>query len=308
MGERDLTLNRTRFGRSPKRIEEGFSVVRSNDALGPLSALFRCGISKDIIHHHLNRDLLLKELAKDPIGYLVAQPSLIAALFYDCDVSFLAKNGISMFIPTDEEADEDLRSMFSVAQIPVRAVYSSQEVGFIAAECRHCPGAFHIAESNVIIECDTQNAVWVCGKTLGRLLVSHLHSYATPFIRYDIGDFASLSEKCACGHDGPVLTNIYGRKKRLLKRTDGSVIPFSVTARNVLGIVKCEEYRIIQTGLNVIEVEIGGIDLLTAHQMASLEALIKERAGDEFQVRVNAVKSVQWGTDVKRLGFRSELI
>jgi len=251
---------------------------------------------------------LLKELAKDPIGYLVTQPSIVEALFYDKDVSFLAENGTGMLIPTDEEADQGLRGKFAAAEIPVRAVYSSQEVGYIGAECKDCPGAFHVAQSNVIIEIDSRDSVLIGSNRLGRVLVTGLHSYATPFVRYDIGDFATLSDVCGCGHDGPVLTNIYGRKKRLLKRADGTVAPFSVTARNILQIVKCDEYRIRQTALSAIEVEIGGVALLSADQIASLQSLFKERAGDEFEVRINAVQKINWGSDTKRLGFRSEVL
>jgi phenylacetate-coenzyme A ligase PaaK-like adenylate-forming protein len=304
---RDLTLNRTRFIRAPKRIEDGFSVEKTGNSLGPLSLLFKCGNTKDILHIHPNRDLLFKELAKDPIGYLVIQPSLVEALFYDSDVSFLSEHGTKMLIPTDEEADKGLRDKFAAARIPVKAVYSSQEVGYIGAECKDCPGAFHVAQSNVIIEIDNRDSVVVGSNRLGRVLVTHLHSYATPFVRYDIGDFATLSEVCRCGHDGPVLTNIYGRKKRLLTRADGSVALFSVTARNMLKIVKCDEYRIRQTGLNTIEVEIGGVGQLSADQIASLKSLFKERAGDEFQVRINAVQNINWGSDIKRLGFRNEV-
>jgi phenylacetate-coenzyme A ligase PaaK-like adenylate-forming protein len=160
----------------------------------------------------------------------------------------------------------------------------------------------------VIIDVDNRDSVTVGNNKLGRVLVTHLHSYGTPFVRYDIGDYAALSKACACGHDGPVLTNIYGRKKRLLKRADGSVIPFSVTARSLLEIVKCEEYRIRQTGLETLEMEIGGAGHVTADQIASLKSLIKERAGDEFQVRIETVQNIDWGSDVKRLGFRSEVV
>jgi phenylacetate-CoA ligase len=308
MEGRDLTLNRTRFYRAPKQIENGFSVEKSGNSLGPLSLLFKCGNTKEILFLHPNRDLLFKELAKDPIGYLVIPPSFVEALFYDSDLSFLSENGTEMLIPVDEEADEGLRDKFAAARIPVRAVYSSQEIGYIGAECKDCPGAFHIAQSNVMIEIDNRESVVVGGKRLGHVLVTHLHSYATPFVRYDIGDFATLSEQCACGHDGPALTNIYGRKKRLLKRADGSVAPFSVTARNLLKIVKCDEYRIRQTGLSTLEVEIGGVGQLSADQIASLKSLFKERAGGEFQVRINAIQNINWGSDVKRLGFRSEVL
>jgi phenylacetate-CoA ligase len=305
---RDLTLNRTRFARSPKRIPDGFSVEKSDNSLGPLSSLFKCGNTKDILHINPNRDLLFDELAKDPIGYLVIQPGVLESLLHDSDVSFLSEHGTKMLIPTDEEADKDLRDKFSAARIPVRSVYSSQECGYIAAECKECAGAFHVAESNVIIEIDNHDGVVVGGNKLGRVLVTHLHSYATPFVRYDLGDFAELLDVCRCGHDGPALTNIYGRKKRLLKRVDGTVTPFSVTARNMLKIVKCDEYRIRQTGLSTIEVVIGGVTQLSADQIASLRSLFKERAGDEFEVQINAVQNIDWGSDTKRLGFRSEVL
>lgn len=306
--DRDLTLNRTRVYRAPKPIKDGFSVKKPGNSLGPLSLLFKCGNSKDILQLHPNRDLLFKELTKDPIGYLVTQPSFVEALFYDTDVSFLSENGTKMFIPLDEEADQGLRDKFAAARIPVRAVYSSQEAGYIGAECAECPGAFHVAQSNVIVEIDDRDSVIVGGNRLGRVLVTHLHSYATPFVRYDIGDLGTLSPTCKCGHDGPVLTNIYGRKKRLLRRADGSVTPFSVTASNILAIVKCEEYFIRQTGLSTIEVAIGGVSQLSANQIAALEDLFKERAGDEFHVRISAVQNINWGRDVKKLGFRSEVM
>jgi len=79
-------------------------------------------------------------------------------------------------------------------------------------------------------------------------------------------------------------------------------------AENILKIVKCDEYRIRQTELNAIEVEIGGVGELTAEQIVSLKNVFKEHAGDEFQIRINAVQNINWGNDIKRLGFRSELV
>src|SRR5262249_45805764 len=83
MEGRDLTLNRTYFARSQKPIEGGFSVEKSDNSLGPLSQFFKCGNAKNILHINPNRNLLLKELARDPIGYLVVQPSVLDALFHD---------------------------------------------------------------------------------------------------------------------------------------------------------------------------------------------------------------------------------
>ena len=103
----------------------------------------------------------------DLIGYLVIQPSLVELLFYDNDLAFLADRGTKLAILTDEETDDDLRNRFSAVGIPVRAIYSSQEVGFIGAECKDCPGVFHIAQSNVIIEVDNRDSVTVGSNVLG---------------------------------------------------------------------------------------------------------------------------------------------
>jgi phenylacetate-coenzyme A ligase PaaK-like adenylate-forming protein len=305
---RDLTLNRTRFKPSPDRIEGGFVAAKTSGWLGPLSALFKTGFNKEITHLHPNRDLLFKELRKDPIGYLVIQPRLVETLFPGSDVSFLAENGTHMFIPVAEEADKSLRDKFAAAKIAVRSNYSSEEFGWIGAECEDCPETYHVTESNVIVEVDNRNSMVVNGNRLGRVLVTHLHSYATPFLRYDIGDFATFAKHCQCGHDGPTLSNVYGLKKRLLKRADGSIVPFSMKAGHILKIVKCDEYRIRQIDVDTITLEIGGIDQLTTEQIAALTELFKKHAGDEFHIGINAVRKIDWGTDVKKLGFRSEVI
>jgi phenylacetate-CoA ligase len=309
MEGRDLTLNKTVL-KPPLRhqTEAGFVVEKTVGWLGPLNMLFKGGICKQINHARPNRDLLFKELNKDPIGYLVIQPSLVESLFYDGDISFLHENGTKMFIPTGEEADSSLRDKFVAAGIPVRANYSSEEVGYIATECKDCPENFHVVQSNVIVELDNRENVVIGNNRLGRVLVTHLHSYATPFMRYDIGDFATLSRGCRCGHDGPVLSNIYGRAKRLIKHSDGSVSRFGLAAKRILEIVKCDEYRIRQTALNTIEVEIGGIDQLSTDQMTALKSLFKEYAGDEFQIRISTVRNINWGSDIKRLAFRSEVM
>ena len=99
-----------------------------------------------------------------------------------------------MFIPISEEAEKGLRAKFAAAGIPVRSTYSSEEVGYIATECKDYPETFHVVQSNVIVEVDNRDSVMVGDNRLGRVLVSHLHSYATPFVRYDIG-ILQLSRK-----------------------------------------------------------------------------------------------------------------
>jgi hypothetical protein len=75
----------------------------------------------------------------------------------------------------------------------------------------------------------------------------------------------------------------------------------------MLKIVKCDEFRIRQTTLDTIEVQIGGVDRLSDDQITSLKSLFREHAG-EFQLRISATKTIDWGNDIKRLGFQSEVL
>src|SRR5581483_2318307 len=125
--------------------------------------------------------------------------------------------------------DPEIVAALQSIGVPSLSNYSAAELGPIAFECAKCPGHFHVAHSNVIVECDETTTAAFDEVTLGRLLVTHLHSYATPIIRYDIGDFGRLEPACRCGHDGPVISSIYGRGKHFLRRPDGKLLPFYVS-------------------------------------------------------------------------------
>ncbi len=213
-----------------------------------------------------------------------------------------------MWIPIAEEAEAPLRKEFARSGIPVRATYSSEEVGLIGSECSTFAGNYHVATSNVIVEVEDTNSIKVENKKLGRVLLTHLHSYATPLIRYDVGDLASVSDHCQCGHGGPTLSNVYGRKKRLLKRRNGQVSPFIMKGGEILKIVKCSEYRVRQTNLTTLNVEIGGVDNITTRQMEALVAHFKNQSGGEFDIVIQPVQKIDWGSDIKKLAFRSDVM
>jgi phenylacetate-CoA ligase len=69
-----------------------------------------------------------------------------------------------------------------------------------------------------------------------------------------------------------------------------------------------DEYRIRQTALDTIVLELGGRGTLTEDQQDSLVELVRSHAGADFVVDVRAVEEIDWGQSVKRLGFRNELM
>ena len=322
MEGRDLSLNRTRFRRfddakeAKSDIKNGFIVDVTNSWIGPLGGLFKSGINKhiDLSKQHMEdwhrkRDLLIEELSRDSIGYLVLAPSLLRAVFHDDNMEFFSKYKTEMLIPLSEEISEDLRGLFCMQNIPVRGNYSSEEVGVIGCECQHYPSNYHVANSNVIVEIDKNSTVTIGASTLSRVLLTHLHSYATPFIRYDVGDLVALADCCKCGHDGPVISNVVGRTKNLVKHADGRLTPFlHLREGDMIRCAKVDEFRVRQTTVNDIVLELSGCGTLTEDQHIYFTELIKKHAGVDFNVDIRIVAEIDWGLSVKRPAFRNELI
>lgn len=303
---RDLSLNRTRLQRS-KDATPGFREETGQTWMEPLGMLVRTGLSRSIEYFRPDIRELCKALEKTPIGYLIIPPGLVEQILQHVDASFFKRASTAVFVSVGEAVPPEMREAFAAEGIPVRGTYSCEEHGTIGFECERTPGAYHVATSNVIAEVVADDALRLDDSGSGRVLLTHLHSYATPFIRYDVGDIATLSERCACGHDGPVLSGVYGRAKSLIKHKDGRVSLFYLRTKEVTSIGALDEYRVRQTGYKTIIVEIGGRTSLSAAETSAFVDLIRRHAGEDFNVEVRPVASIDWGKNSKRLAFVSEI-
>lgn len=101
--------------------------------------------------------------------------------------------------------------------------YGSRETASIAGECRR--GLMHIFEFNNYIEILDENNQPVKEGQEGRIIVTNLHNYSMPFIRYEIGDMAMLGNNdCECGNVLPTLKRVYGRIEEQFVKKDGSIV------------------------------------------------------------------------------------
>jgi phenylacetate-CoA ligase len=230
---RDLSLNRTQVKTIDTLETVSTAVEKDESWIGELSSLFKSGKNKVIKCSTVSRkdcNKLVHELKKDDIGYLVVAPRTIDAISRSFDLSFLKTANTAMWIPLTEYVDPKIIEVFANLGIPVRANYSSEEVGIIGTECSKFSGYYHIATSNVIVEV-VDREFELDGMNLGKVLITHLHSYATPFIRYDLGDFACLRYECPCGHNGPTIYNLQVERAVSSSTVMVDSPPFSSVAR-----------------------------------------------------------------------------
>ena len=136
-------------------------------------------------------------------------------------------------------------------------------------------------------------------------MVTHLHSYATPIIRYDVGDFGQVETQCPCGHDGPTISNIYGRGKHFLRHPNGRLLPFYLSTRVLLKAVAFKECRVRQIETDTITVEIGGRENISADEEANLKKLMISATDPAFNIKIMPVAEIDWSGNPKRLFFSS---
>jgi len=118
------------------------------------------------------------------------------------------------------EMREEIETVFGTK---VYDYYGSRETNNLAGECRE--GLMHVLAFHNYVEILDINNNPVKEGEEGRVIVTNLHNYSMPFIRYEIGDMAVLGpEKCKCGNPLPTLKKITGRITDHFIKKDGTII------------------------------------------------------------------------------------
>jgi len=127
--------------------------------------------------------------------------------------------------------------------------YGSEETGFMAVQCDESELP-HVCADHVIVEVLDEEGDPVVRGGSGRVVVTDLHNFATPLLRYEIGDLADTSATlCPCGRTLPVLRSIAGRMRRPIVFPDGSRInPYIIIkALEAPDLLPTVHFQIVQT-------------------------------------------------------------
>jgi phenylacetate-CoA ligase len=107
--------------------------------------------------------------------------------------------------------------------------YGSRETMLMGAECELHEG-LHMSEENVLLEVVRDGKPVTPGST-GDVVVTDLHNYGMPFIRYANGDLATEDdEPCFCGRTLRKLARVEGRRMDTLHDAHGNPVPGIVFA------------------------------------------------------------------------------
>jgi phenylacetate-CoA ligase len=235
--------------------------------------------------------------------YLLTYPSNLRALVQHSQaqkIPLLTLRGLSTF---GELVTPELRQLARETWgLPIIDVYSSKEAGIIALQCPE-HDRYHIQSESVLVEVlDDSNQPCQPGE-IGRVVLTPLHNYATPLIRYDIGDYAEVGCSCPCGRGLPVLNRIYGRQRNMMVLPSGEKQwpGFILSAWAKLGPI--QQMQAIQQSLTQIEIKIVVTRPLTEDETEQLHHKIAGDFGDWFEISFRFVKDISRSTGGKYEDF-----
>lgn len=111
-----------------------------------------------------------------------------------------------------------------VFRCPVFNRYGSREIGAIACECEDHHG-LHVSPLTHYVEILRPDGSTASPGEQGELVITCLHNYAMPLIRYRIGDRAKWSTNpCSCGRNWPLLEEITGRVNDMFLTPNGELV------------------------------------------------------------------------------------
>lgn len=174
--------------------------------------------------------------------------------------------------------------------VPVQDVYSCEELGFIALQCPDHEH-YHVQSESVLVEVLDDDGDPCPPGRIGRVVLTSLHNFAMPLIRYAIGDHAEVGEPCPCGRGLPVLKRILGRRRNQVALPDGRRAWPDVDALWT-AIPGASQIQAVQRSELHVEVRYARAEPLTPVEEQTVTGRIHEALGHPFRLTFHAEDAI----------------
>ena len=270
----------------------------------PVAGLYRTG-PMSVVHIKQPVDVLVEWLRRFDPHYLLTYPSVAAALF-----DALGPGGRTPSLeelrliaePVDVEFERQLKDAWGVR---ITDIYSCNETGKIAQRCREHDN-LHVQAEGIFVEILNDRGERCAPGESGQVVLTSLHNLATPLIRYQIGDYATVGEPCSCGRASLVIGRVLGRVRHLAMSPDGKRY-FPVSLWKIRAVAPVRQAQWVQTALDAIELRAVLDRPLTAGETQQAAEVVCETLGFAYRVTVVPVDEIARGPTGKFQEFLSLL-
>jgi phenylacetate-CoA ligase len=270
----------------------------------PVADLYRTGPAS-VVHVKQPAEVLIEWLRRFDPHYLLTYPSVAAALF-----DALGPGGRTpaleelrlMSEPVDVEFERQLRDAWGVR---VSDIYSCNENGKIATRCREHDN-LHVQSEGIFVEILHDDGGRCAPGESGQVVLTSLHNLATPLIRYQIGDYATVGEPCGCGRASLVIGRVLGRVKHMAMSPDGKRY-YPITLWKIRAVAPVRQSQWVQTARDAIELRVVLDRPLTESETRQAADVVCETLGFPYRVTVVPVDEIARGPTGKFQEFLSLL-
>jgi len=247
---------------------------------------------------------------QDP-HYFLSYPSAIVALaehFLDRGETLPNLREVRTF---GEVVEPHVRTVCKEAWgAPVVDAYSSEEFGYLALQCPQHEH-YHVQSENVLVEVLNDDGEPCQPGEIGKVIVTSLHNFAMPLIRYEIGDYAEVGSPCSCGRGLPVLKQIIGRQRNMFLLPNGEQRWPMIDAQDIAGafddLPPITKFQLVQKTVERLEANLVVVRPLTSEEENTIRAYLQRGLGYDFEVQFCYVDDIPRSPRGKFEEFRSEV-
>ena len=225
---------------------------------------------------------LLDDLQEIAPHYLLLHPTALQDLLRALPADGTALDSVRQIRCIGETLSDTLRVQTRERLgIEIVDCYSSQEVGVIALQCP-VSGGYHLMAEHLIVEVLDEHGRPCREGEIGEVVISDLHNFATPLLRYALGDHAEVGGPCPCGRNLPTLRRILGRTRNMLRYPDGKRRwPFGFDPlRQVAPMIR--QFQLVQHSVERLELRLVVVEPLQPSHCEALRAVIHQALEHPF--------------------------
>lgn len=226
-------------------------------------------------------------LQRQDADYLLTHPSIAHRLAQHCLDHGIRLPRLREVETISEILRPETRALCRAAwNVPVTDLYTAREAGYIAIQCPDHEH-YHIQSEGIVVEVLDDRGLPCAPGQVGRVVVTPLHNFAMPLIRYDIGDYAEPGGPCPCGRGLPVIARILGRQQNMLLLPDGTERWPLLSSSNIaalLALAPIRQYQFVQTSPHEIRLRLKVARPLSAEEEADLGRWVTEKFGYPFRL------------------------